>query len=187
MSMRLTSAIVLGLAIVAGPLSGSAAWAQTPPAATADSLQAVIATAAATAKNSDHTVVRNGRTVTVAYASLTTSEKAAVLKAAVAGALSASGASDTVVAAALTQAVSAGVIASGLAVAVVADVAPALATQVAVATGATVTATTTTNGETVSVLTTLTNAPATGGDTGTTVVITPAPFDPCAGVTAGYC
>lgn len=183
MSTRLTSAIVLGLAIVAGPMGGSV-WAQTPPAApapTAASLQVVIATAART------------RAAQPGFAALTADQKAAALKAAIQAALADSGAAPSVMAAALTTAANNNVIPAGLAVSIAADVAPAFATQVAANITTTPTATASTGAvtteSTVSVLTNLQNTATPGGGTEvaapTTVVV--APFDPCAGVVAAYC
>jgi hypothetical protein len=83
MSSRLTSAIVLGLAIIASPLGASSALAagQTPPAATAASLQVVISAAARAA------AAKPG------FASLSAQAKLAAIQAAVADALAGTGAS----------------------------------------------------------------------------------------------
>jgi hypothetical protein len=182
MSTRLTSAIVLGLAIVAGPMGGSV-WAQTPPAAapapTAASLQVVIATAART------------RAAQPGFAALTADQKAAALKAAIQAALADSGASPSVMAAALTTAANNNIIPAGLAVSIAADVAPAFAAQVAanITTTGTATASTgaVTTESTVSVLTNLQNTATTGGDATAPITVVVAPFDPCAGVVADYC
>lgn len=192
MSMRLTKAVMLGLAITAGPMIGSAAWAQNPPAApaapttppTADQLQTIISTAART------------RAAQPGFAALSADAKAAALKVAIQGALARSGADQASMAAALTTAANNNVIPAGLAVSIAADVAPAFATQVASNTNAsspTATASTgaVTTQTTVSVLTSLESAAATGGGDGAAPAaadpIVVAPFDPCAGVVAAYC
>jgi hypothetical protein len=188
MSSRLTSAIVLGLAMIASPLGASSALAagQNPPA-TASSLQAVISGAARTA------AAQPG------FAKLSSQAKLQAIQLAVANALSTSGASSTVIADALIQAVASNTISAGVAISVASVVAPETAQQVAsnpvvtqqlAATGqtATVTATASTdNGAPVSVLVSLQGAATPGGGGDTTGTPTPAPYDPCAGVTAGYC
>ncbi len=184
MSTRLTSAIVLGLAIIAGPMGGSV-LAQTPPAAapTPASLQTVIATAA------------RARAAQPGFAALTADQKAAALKAAIQAALADSGATPAVMAAALTTAANNSVIPAGLAVSIAADVAPALATQVAanITTAPAPTATASTGAvtteSTVSVLTNLQSTTTPGGtpDVAAPATVVVAPFDPCAGVVAAYC
>jgi hypothetical protein len=175
--------------MIASPLGASSALAagQTPPAATAASLQAVISGAARTA------AAQPG------FARLSSQAKLQAIQLAVANALSTSGASSTVIAEALVQAVASNTISAGVAISVASVVAPETAQQVAsnpvvtqqlAATGqtATVTATASTdNGAPVSVLVSLQGAstPGAGGDT--TGAPAPAPYDPCAGVTAGYC
>ncbi|WP_425997102.1 hypothetical protein [Caulobacter sp. DWR1-3-2b1] len=186
MSTRFTSAIVLGLAIVAGPMGGASALAQTPPAATvpptAAQLQTVIATAART------------RAAQPGFAALSANQKAAALKAAIQAALSESGASESTMATALTAAANSGVIPAGLAISIAADVAPAFAQQVASGTNQSSTATASTDAfttqSTVSVLTSLQSASTTGGDGAAPAALSQivvAPFDPCAGVVAAYC
>jgi hypothetical protein len=191
MSSRLTSAIVLGLAIIASPLGASSALAagQTPPVATAASLQVVISGAAQAA------AAKPG------FRALSPQAKLAAIQAAVAEALSETGASSTVIAAALVQAVASNTISAGVAISVASAVAPETAQQVAsnpvvtqqlAATGqsATVTATASTdNSAPVSVLVSLQGAAAPGGGADATATTTtqPAPYDPCAGVIAAYC
>lgn len=189
MSTRLTSAIVLGLAIVTGPMAGASAWAQTPPAATSASLQPVIAAAARKAAS------------TPGFAALSAQAKLAAIQAEVSAALAESGASPTVIANALIQAVSSGTISAGVAIQVASVVAPQMAQTVAQApavqqqlaqTGqtASVSATASTEGGApVSVLVSLQGAstPGGGGTEAGTGTTTPAPYDPCAGVVAAYC
>lgn len=185
MSTRFASAIVLGLAIVAGPMGGSV-WAQTPPAATTPptpaQLQTIIATAART------------RAAQPGFAALSADAKAAALKAAIQLALVRSGAEPAAMAAALTTAANNNVIPAGLAVSIAADVAPAFATQVASNTNASSSTATASTGavtteSTVSVLTNLQAAATPGGGEGAAPAapIVVAPFDPCAGVVAAYC
>jgi hypothetical protein len=179
MSTRLTSAVVLGLAIIAGPMSGSAAWAQTP-VATAASLQTVISGAARVAA-SDPT-----------FAAKSPQQKLQAIQDAVAAALAEQNASEEVLAAALVQAVASGTISAGVAVQVAATVSPAAAntvlassavqTQLA-ASGQTITTAATSTEGAPSVLVTLTGAPATGGAPTTQ----PAAYDPCDGVVGDYC
>ena len=73
MSMRLTSAIVLGLAIVAGPMSATTVLAAGQ--ATAVSLQPVIRAAAVKVATTKHTVTRNGVAVEVSFREMSDAEK----------------------------------------------------------------------------------------------------------------
>lgn len=185
MSSRLTSAIVLGLAIVAGPMGAATVWAQTPPA-TASSLQATISSAARAAASQP------------GFSGLTAQQKLAAIQASISAALAATGASPTVIRDALIQAVSNGTISGGVAVQVASVVAPEMAnavlnsnavqTQMA-ASGQTITATASTDTTTgaVSVLVSLQGASTPGGSDANGPTTTPAPYDPCDGVVGDYC
>lgn len=189
-------AIALSLAVALAPMGAGQVLAQTPPAPTAVSLQATIQAAAAKAAQEP------------GFASKTPAQKLALIQAAVSNALALSGASPTVIAAALVQAVSTGTVSAGVAIQVAAAVAPEMAqtvassqavTQQLAATGQSAnvtTASTNTANSAPSVLVSLQGASstATGGDAGTTTgggtttnTVTPAPYDPCAGVIAAYC
>ena len=177
MFSRHLSAVAVSIAMVAAPMGGAIAFAQTPPAATAQSLQGVISTAARTA------AAQSG------FQTMAADTKTSAIVAAVSGALSLSGASPDVMADALIQAVADGTISAGVAISVAASVAPDMAAKVAAAkvvkdqlskTGQTATVTASTDGAGgVSVLVGLGGADAGGGQT--------AAYDACAGVIAAYC
>ncbi|PHY12802.1 hypothetical protein CSW58_10135 [Caulobacter sp. B11] len=181
-------AIAACLALGLTSMAPAAGMAQSPPPATAASLQASISAAAASAAR------------TPGFARMSPAQKQATLQAAIAAALAESGASPTLIAAALITAVGNGTISAGVAVSVAADVSPQMAQTVASApvvvaqaeaTGQSVTVTNVTDGSgNVSILVSLQGAttPSSGDSaTGSTTPTAPAPYDPCAGVIGAYC
>ena len=176
MSSRQLSAIVMGLAIVAAPRGQAAVWAQTPPAATVNSLQATISSAA------------RGAASAPSFRTAAPEVKLSAIQVAVTQGLSTSGATPQLMVQALIASVKAGSISAGVAIAVAASVAPEFAQMVAndpvvlaqlAATGQSATVTGAIDGgSSVNVLVNLQGAP--GG-------AAPAAFDPCAGVVATYC
>lgn len=176
MFSRHLSAVAVSIAMVAAPVGGGFAFAQTPPAATVQSLQGVISGGARSAAADS------------GFQKASAEVKTAAIVASVSSALSLSGASPEVMADALIQAVADGTISAGVAISVAASVAPSMAAKVAAAkvvkdqlakTGQTATVTASTDGAGgVSVLVGLGGADA-GGQ--------PAAYDPCAGVIAAYC
>jgi hypothetical protein len=185
-------AIAISLAVALAPMGAGQVLAQNNTPATAASLQATIQAAAASAAK-DPT-----------FAGKTPALKLAAIQAAVSKALAATNATPEMVSAALVAAVESKTISAGVAIQVAAAVSPDLAQQVAsskavttqlAATNqtATITASTDTAPGAPSVLVSLqgTASTSTGGDVaapaGTTTTVTPAPYDPCAGVIAAYC
>jgi hypothetical protein len=176
------SAVVAGLAIAIAPMGASIVSAQTPaPASTAPTaaqLQVVISAAAREAA------------AVPGFASMTPTAKLDAIKAAVAKALAASGASPAVIQAALIQAVSSGIISAGVAIAVAASISPEMALAVSQAPAVVAQLKATGQSATVTGATSDAGGPSVlvslqgdGGGGGAPA----APYDPCAGVVASYC